>query len=136
MPDGMKTHDTLKLACACSILALILFVLASCKGYSSRAAAEEMTGGNVARGEASINRYGCGACHTISGISGANGQVGPPLTGIASRTYIAGVLANNPDNMLRWIQNPRAVDEKTAMPVLGVSEQEARDIASFLYTLK
>jgi len=136
MLEGLKATDRLKLACACAMLALNFFVLASCKGYSSRVAAEEMTGGNVARGEASISRYGCGACHTISGISGAQGQVGPPLTGIASRTYIAGVLENNPDNMLRWIQNPRGVDEKTAMPVLGVSEQEARDIASYLYTLK
>jgi cytochrome c2 len=135
MLEGIRAIDGVKLTCA-MLLALTFFALASCKGYSSQAAAEEMTGGNVARGEATINRYGCGACHTISGISGANGQVGPPLTGIASRTYIAGVLENNPDNMLRWIQNPRGVDDKTAMPVLGVSEQEARDIASFLYTLK
>jgi cytochrome c len=136
MLNELRATDRLKLACACAMLALTFFVLASCQGYSSHAAAEEMTGGNVARGETAINRYGCGTCHTISGISGANGQVGPPLTGIASRTYIAGVLENNPDNMLRWIQNPRGVDEKTAMPTLGVSEQEARDIASYLYTLK
>jgi cytochrome c len=136
MLDEMRVTDRLKLACLCAMLALIFFALASCKGYSSRAAAEELTGGNAARGEALINRYGCGTCHTISGISGAQGQVGPPLTGIASRTYIAGVVENNPDNMLRWIQNPRGVDEKTAMPTLGVSEQEARDIASYLYTLK
>jgi cytochrome c1 len=62
--------------------------------------------------------------------------VGPNLQGIASRAYIAGVLPNTPDNMVRWIQNPQAVDEKTAMPNVGVSSRDARDIAAYLYTLK
>ena len=51
----------------------------------------------------------------------ANGPVGPPLTGIANRIYIAGVLPNNPDNMIRWIQHPKQVDDKTAMPELNVT---------------
>jgi cytochrome c1 len=55
---------------------------------------------------------------------------------MAARTYIAGVVSNTPDNMIRWIQNPPGIDEKTAMPNLGVTEQDARDIASYLYTLK
>jgi cytochrome c1 len=38
--------------------------------------------------------------------------------------------------MMRWIENPKAVDEKTVMPNLGVTHQEARDIAGYLYTLK
>jgi cytochrome c1 len=38
--------------------------------------------------------------------------------------------------MIRWIQNPQAVDQKTAMPNLGVTDAEARDVAAYLYTLR
>ena len=135
MREECGTKNFIKLVFACVLLSSVLAAFA-CRGYTGRAAAETATGGNVERGVAAINRYGCGTCHTISGVSGANGQVGPPLTGIASRVYIGGVLENRPENMLRWIQNPRAVDALTAMPALGVTEQDARDIASYLYTLK
>lgn len=93
------------------------------------------TGGDPARGKAAIGRYGCGSCHTIPNIEGAKANVGPPLTRIATRTYLAGVLTNTPDNMRRWLQNPPAIDEKTAMPNMGVSDQDAIDIVAFLYTL-
>jgi cytochrome c1 len=63
-------------------------------------------------------------------------NVGPPLDRIATRGYIAGVLANTPQNMVRWLRDPPAVDARTAMPDLGLSEAEARDIAAYLYTLK
>jgi cytochrome c len=62
--------------------------------------------------------------------------VGPPLSQVASRVYLAGRLQNTPDNMIHWIQNPQGVDEKTAMPNLGVTDMDARDITSYLYTLK
>lgn len=72
----------------------------------------------------------------IPGISGAVGLVGPPLSGIGSRIYVAGVLQNTPENMMRWIENPKAVDEKTVMPNLGVTPKDAADIAGYLYTLQ
>jgi cytochrome c2 len=92
------------------------------------------THGDPGRGREALRTYGCTSCHTIAGVTGARSLVGPPLTGIASRTYIAGVLLNSPDNMVRWIQDPPAVDSQTAMPNLHVSEADARDIASYLYT--
>jgi cytochrome c2 len=95
-----------------------------------------MVGGNPDRGPQLIRSYGCNTCHTIAGVDGANGLVGPPLTGIAGRSYIAGVLPNAPENMVRWIENPKAVDSLTAMPVLGVTPADARDIAAYLYTLR
>jgi cytochrome c2 len=109
--------------------------LSACNRDAMREAAE-LTGGNSLRGQAAIRQHGCPSCHTIPGVPGAYGLVGPPLGGIASRVYIAGVLQNTPANMIRWIQAPRAVDERTAMPNLGVTESEARDIAGYLYTLK
>ncbi|HEX8271505.1 MAG TPA: c-type cytochrome [Longimicrobiaceae bacterium] len=95
-----------------------------------------LTGGDPHRAPAEIRRYGCGTCHTVPGVPGADGTVGPPLTGIGGRMYIAGVLANNPGNLVRWIMDPPAVDSATAMPDLGVTEAEARDIAAYLYALE
>ncbi|PLC51831.1 cytochrome C [Pollutimonas subterranea] len=91
--------------------------------------------GDAAAGQKALQQYLCVACHAIPGVVGANHHVGPPLAGIASRQYIAGVLPNTPANMLRWLRNPTDVDPLSAMPDLDVSEQDARDIAAFLYTL-
>jgi cytochrome c1 len=87
-------------------------------------------------GKTAIQQYGCPACHTIPGIPGARGLVGPSLERVASRVYLAGVLENTPGNMVRWIQDPRSVDRLTAMPVLGVTEQDAKNITGYLYTLR
>jgi Cytochrome c2 len=100
------------------------------------ASANQMTGGDAERGRELIRSYGCGTCHSIPGVTGAGGLVGPPLGGIASRAYIGGVLTNAPDNMLRWLQDPRAVDPLTAMPNVGVTPSDARHIAAYLYTLR
>ena len=122
-----------RLALAC------LALLASACGGMNEADAREaaaLTGGNPWRGPDLLRKYGCQSCHTNPGVVGANGLVGPPLAGIASRSYIAGVLPNAPDNMLRWIQDPKGVDPKTAMPDAGVTPSDARHIAAYLYTLK
>ena len=92
--------------------------------------------GDIAAGRKAMLQYVCVTCHVIPGVVGASEHVGPSLAGIASRRYIAGVLPNTPDNMLRWLQNPPGVDPLTAMPDLGVSEQDARDMAAYLYTLE
>jgi cytochrome c len=134
MLETLKTANIVRLATVCALSSL-LFLLCSCNRDAERAAAE-MTGGDTERGRAAISRYGCSTCHTVPGVSGANGLVGPPLTQVASRVYLAGRLQNTPDNMIQWIRNPQGVDEKTAMPNLGVSDTDARDIASYLYTLK
>ena len=125
----------MRLIAACAVASTVL-VGAACRGGGAERAAREMTGGEASRGRAKIGRYGCGSCHTIPGVRGADSLVGPPLSQVASRTYIAGVLTNSPDNMIRWIRDPRGVDQLTAMPNLGVTEEDARDIASYLYTLK
>ncbi|HMC54194.1 MAG TPA: hypothetical protein VKH19_03405 [Gemmatimonadaceae bacterium] len=115
----------------------VILVIALVVACANRGAdAHVVSGGNGDRGRGLIRVYGCGACHTIPGVRGAESFVGPNLDGIASRSYIAGVLPNDPENMVRWIQNPPAIDSKTAMPFLGVSERDARDIAEYLYRLK
>jgi cytochrome c1 len=69
-------------------------------------------------------------------VKNANGNVGPPLARIGDRTYIAGMLRNTPANVVRWIREPQAVIPGNAMPNMGVSEADARDIAAYLYTLR
>lgn len=93
-------------------------------------------GGNAARGRRMIRSYGCGACHSVTGVVGANGRVGPPLSDVGGRAYIAGVLPNTPENLVRWIRYPQEVAPDTAMPNLGVTEADARDIATYLYRLE
>lgn len=91
--------------------------------------------GDAVRGRKAVEQYLCATCHVIPGIVGARHHVGPPLTGIANQQYIAGVLPNTPANMLRWIRDPANIDPLSAMPNLGVTEQDARDIVAFLSTL-
>jgi cytochrome c2 len=100
---------------------------------SSELEARHSTGGDARRGASRIESYGCGACHTIPGIQTATSNVGPPLAGFAKRTYIAGSLPNSAAQLVHWIQHPREVDPRTAMPELGVSDADARDIAAYLY---
>ncbi|HEY5210863.1 MAG TPA: c-type cytochrome [Stellaceae bacterium] len=89
----------------------------------------------VARGAALTAAHGCGACHSIPRVAGATGTVGPPLDNIADRAIIAGLLANNPDTMATWLRAPQRIKPGDAMPDLGLSQDEARDIAAFLATL-
>ena len=114
---------------------VVVAALVACSTNNDQAAAE-MTGGNPHSGREAIRRYGCQSCHSIPGVRGATALVGPPLAGIADRSYIAGVISNTPAHMIEWLRNPPAIDEKTAMPNMNVSEKDARDIAAYLYTLR
>jgi cytochrome c len=122
------------------MLLLALAVTAvGCANIDNDAAANALsiTNGGVARaGREVIAAKGCGSCHTIPGITGANSMVGPPLTAMAARSYIAGVLPNTPENMIRWVLDPPAVDSLTAMPAVGLTPRQARDVAAYLYTLR
>jgi cytochrome c1 len=115
---------------------LVLACLASACENRDRRTAVQLTGGNPDRAASAIRKYGCGSCHTIPGIDGASALVGPPLNRLGRRSYIAGHLANNPDTLVRWIRHPHSFKQTTAMPEMGVGEQEARDIAAYLYTLQ
>jgi cytochrome c len=122
-------------------LMLALLLLGGCKGGPSameqiEQKAAAMTGGVPAHGRELIPRYGCQNCHVIPGVEGAVGKVGPSLAGIASRAQLAGKLPNQPANLLLWIREPQRVSPGTAMPELGVTEQDGKDIAAYLYTLR
>lgn len=96
-----------------------------------------VAGGDAARGLRLVASgvYGCPACHRIEGVEGANGIVGPALNAFAERTFIAGVVPNTPAQLVRYLKNPPGITPASAMPDLGLSEAQARDIAAYLYTL-
>ena len=99
--------------------------------------ADTATGGVGARAIPIMKANGCAGCHTIAGVPGAQGLVGPRLDAtLATRVHVGGVLANNPENMIRWIRAARTINPRTAMPSTGISEQEARDVAAYLYALR
>jgi cytochrome c1 len=120
------------------IAALVLgipLVLAGCNGGKAKRPYIVATGGNPEHGRQLMQSYGCGACHMVPGVQGARGLVGPPLFYLGQRTMIAGELPNSPRNLVQWIQHPRSVEPKTAMPDLGLTEDQAYDIAAYLYSL-
>jgi cytochrome c len=114
-------------------LALLCLALAGCGNETAQV---QVAGGDHKRGREFLERYGCGSCHLVPGIASARGQVGPPLDGIGRRSYLGGVLPNTPDNMVAWIRHPQKFEPDTAMPDLGVSEPEARDMTAYLYTIR
>ena len=111
------------------LLVLVALTLAGCSDDPS-------AGGDVQAGKLLLRQYGCGTCHEIPGVAAAQGRVGPPLEGVAERVYLAGRIANTRENMARFIRAPQAVDPRTAMPDMQVSEAHARDMVAYLYTLK
>jgi cytochrome c len=95
-------------------------------------------GSPEAEGATIIAGKPCGSCHTIPGISGANGTIGPNLAGVASRPKIAGGAVNNngPDDLKRWITDPPAAKPGTAMPKVPMTDDEATKIVAYLETQK
>ncbi|SFQ08383.1 c-type cytochrome [Tranquillimonas alkanivorans] len=81
---------------------------------------------------AAIMAYGCGTCHVIPDVPGANGVTGPPLTRMREQAYVAGVLPNMPEALTSFIVDPQAIDPRSAMPDLGVTADEAARMAAFL----
>jgi len=120
---------TAALGCAC--------VLVGCSDAGGSEAAKAMASfGDAAHGKQLVQQYACGACHAIPGIRAPGGRVGPPLGGFSQRDYIAGRLPNTPSNLARWLLDPPSVNPDTAMPVVGLQDRDARDVAAYLYTLR
>jgi cytochrome c2 len=88
------------------------------------------------RGRMALHQYACNACHMIPGVTGPQAHVGPSLEGMGSRRLIAGTLANTQGNLAQWLRETQKVKPGTAMPQLGVVEQDALDMAAYLGTLQ
>src|SRR3954469_12745886 len=99
----------------------------------SESVAAAITAGDASRAPDLIRRFGCGGCHTIPGVPGGDGQVGGPLQNLRTRVYIGGVATNTAENLIRFIVNPQSFSPQIAMPASGITEPDARDVATYLY---
>lgn len=88
---------------------------------------------DAANGKAVIQRVGCGSCHAIEGIRWPRGGTAPALGGIDGRGLIAGKLPNRPDVLAAFVRDAPALVPGIAMPAMPLSEQEAQDVAAYLY---
>lgn len=118
------------------ILALALALLTTLAAAQTAQTAPTAVEGDAEHGRQLIRQYGCGSCHTIPGVSGADATVGPPLIQMGRRIYVAGMLRNTPDNLARWIEHPQAIVPGNVMPDMGVTREQAKDIAAYLFTLR
>lgn len=117
----------------CAFLAVL--ALGACSDKQSKGS-RMVTNGDPERGKIAVTKYGCVACHTIPGVPGSNSLSAPPLIGISQRSYLAGMVENTPQNLRTWIQHPRKINPHTAMPEQGVTDQDASDIAAYLYSTR
>jgi cytochrome c2 len=77
----------------------------------------------------------CAACHQVPGVAFARGRVGPSLADVGRQQIIAGYFANSPEVLTRWIEHPQELLPGNAMPDMGLSHEQARTIADYLYTV-
>ena len=118
------------------LLALVPLALATgCIGESRLPYADAPHAQRL-RGQALLAQYQCGSCHAIPEVPAARGRVGPALKGFGRRSYIAGEVPNRPDMLAQWIVQPKALVPDTLMPAMGVSADQARDMAAYLLALE
>jgi cytochrome c len=113
---------------------VVAAMLAGCGDDTT--AAQRVAGGDALRGKQLLAQFQCGACHSIPGVEAARSTAGPPLDTFGRQSYVAGRLPNYPEPLARWIVDPPAVKPGTLMPNLGVSPEDARHMAAYLYTLR
>ena len=120
------------LARACSVFVCAVFsACTSHEGYEP-----EVRGGDAERGRRALATLECGACHVIPGVPGAHSRVGPPLVEFSRNVYIAGKHPNVPEVLLQFVRDAPSLAPDTAMPAIEMTDQQALDIAAYLYSLK
>lgn len=116
--------------------ALAMLTLAATTAAHGAPDDEKLQIGNFERGQRLLGQYQCASCHRIPGVEGAQRQVGPALDAIGRAAYIAGHLPNTPAVLARFVQNPPLEKPGTLMPALGVTAEQARDMAAYLHRLR
>lgn len=127
----MGRRTTVRSLLAWSVV--VAAVAAGC-GLGPEVRSQQVTKGDLAAGKAALEDHGCVSCHSIPGVA-EGATAGPPLDRFGERAYIAGRLGNNQENLVRWIRDPKDVDPETAMPDLGVGEEDATNMAAYLLSL-
>ena len=131
----MTTNTQSRLKWLASIVALV-FVITGCGLLASSPDPRvEETGGNVERGKDLMRTHGCVTCHSAPGMASVENGYGPDLDGFANNRLIAGQAENDPETLIQFLLVPYSVAPGTSMPTVDISEEDARDIATWLYTL-
>lgn len=101
------------------------------------AAKSEPSPGAHAAGIDAFLRNGCDACHAIKGTA-ADGTIGPNLSHVGSReTLGAGILDNEIDSYVAFIETPDSVKPGIRMPSFaGLEDAEITAIARYLKGLE
>ncbi|HEY0106137.1 MAG TPA: cytochrome c oxidase subunit II [Rhizomicrobium sp.] len=103
---------------------------------SHQIAPDVTPGGGVLASGAAYFRMKCGSCHAVRG-SDAAGVLGPDLSHFATRQMIAaGVLANTPQNLSAWIEDPQGIKPGNLMQKPELSAEQRGQIVAYLETLK
>jgi cytochrome c len=119
------------------LLLLVTVIACNRREAAKPAAAAPPPVGNAARGPQLAAQYGCNVCHVIPGVNGPQGSLGPSLQGVASRPAISmGTVQNTPANLVRFIQDPAALNPQSSMPPMAIPEEEAKELVAYLLTLK
>ena len=105
---------------------------AACSGAVD-SPARSVPSGDAGHGLEVMARVGCGSCHAVPGLDWPQGRVGPPLDGMGQRALIGSGLPNRPETLIPYLIDAPSVDPGSAMPPMPISEEEARDIAAYLY---
>jgi cytochrome c len=129
-----RAHVFLLIGAAALASAIAIAIWRTSETLEAQAIARALTGGEPSRAPALMIRFGCTGCHTIPGVPGADGKVGPALSGLRQRVFIGDGVRNTAPLLIQWITDPRSLSPQTAMPVTGISERQARDVAAFLYS--
>lgn len=118
-----------------TLIALVLLAAACHRGETHSAVPARDP--QAEKGRQRITQYGCNVCHAIPGIEGPQGALGPSLAGVASRPAISGsTVQNTPENLARFVQNPASMNPQSAMPPVGLTDDDAKAIAAYLMTLR
>lgn len=88
------------------------------------------------KGLALFQQMSCVNCHAIKGTT-ASAQVGPDLTHFASRKQLgAGIVANTPENLQRWLADPNHVKPGVKMPNFKFTDEQVTELVAYFETLK
>lgn len=87
----------------------------------------------LAQGRAVFTTRSCNACHTGPGDTPGGTDAGPDLAHLRLRATLgAGVLANTPANLVRWIVDPDAIKPGVLMPQVHLTSDQLAALVAWL----
>lgn len=94
------------------------------------------TDSTAQRGQQIFLQSVCTQCHAVAGTT-ASARVGPDLTHVASRHFIAAAsMRNAHDNLKAWIKDPQGIKPGVRMPMNTFTEEDLNALVTYLENLK